>query len=138
MPKGRTSNEDLKIKAENIKRRAKNGESFRQIAQAENVGNLTIKKALNGDYDNLDTSNKTTHKKTAGPGSTKKKSDKLANKDQSDGLSPEEKKAKLKKELDILIKCLGFGHKEYLKFKEYNIRNSVELNTRINEIIRLL
>lgn len=48
---------------------------------------------------------------------------------------PKVDKEALKTELRNLIGCLGFGHGRYEKFKEYGIRNTTELHTRINDII---
>lgn len=44
----------------------------------------------------------------------------------------------LKKELRILVECLGFGNNRYREFPEYNIKNSSVLKARINELIDLI
>jgi len=38
-------------------------------------------------------------------------------------------------ELCVLIECLGFGHKKFLEFPQYNITNSSELKPRIYRLI---
>jgi len=47
-------------------------------------------------------------------------------------------KSALKKELRILIECLGFGHGKYKEFPQYKIQNSSHLKARINELIDLI
>jgi len=47
-------------------------------------------------------------------------------------------RSKLKKELRILVECLGFGHGKFKEFPEYNILNSSMLKARIYEIIEKL
>lgn len=53
-------------------------------------------------------------------------------------IQPKINKEALKKELRILIECLGFGHGKYKEFPEYNILNSSMLKARIYEIIEKL
>lgn len=53
-------------------------------------------------------------------------------------IKPRDNKLKLKKELRILVECLGFGHGKYKEFPEYDIKNSSELKARIYELIEKL
>jgi len=52
--------------------------------------------------------------------------------------SPSPKRTELKKELRILVECLGFGHGKYKEFPEYAIQNSSHLKARIYELIEKL
>lgn len=42
---------------------------------------------------------------------------------------------KYKDELRDLIECLGYGHKRFMDFPQYNISNSSQLKSRINSLV---
>lgn len=129
-----------------------NSLTIEEITDELKVSPNSVIKAKNGEYDwYIDSINGIKNCDSA-PGekiSIKKNIDKekkniidninggLANKNQSVG-PPLIDKNKLKKELRILIGCLGYGHKKYKEFPMYKINNSVQLNERIHEIIDIL
>jgi len=103
-----------KEKVERIRARIEKGETFREIAQAENTSNNTIQNVINGEYDNI----KTPTKKKEGSVPEKKIDEKLANKNQSDGFSSIKTTLKQRKgsiEIPKDIKKILQTDKEFLR-----------------------
>lgn len=124
-------------KVERIRARLNKGETWETIVKAERTSHTTIKNVIAGKYDNIDP---TPNQAKEILKIQKAKQDQI--KKPLSQLDPDptinKKRKELKRELYILIKCLGYGHKAYLKFPQYKIKNSIELDYRIKELLEML
>lgn len=101
-----------------------------EIASKLHCSKTTILKIEAGDYDNLEIQPKkeriVSNKRIVSKDTINDTNSELAT------------TSELKKELRILIQCLGYGHNRFKDFPEYHIKNSSELSARIYEIIETI